>query len=80
MEGTIISNDVCCSYLTTGQSHNSGYITNRRPAPPALDAMITIPANIHKSSLSLVNLVNKADITIAVVRLSSAAEKRMINN
>ena len=47
-------------------------------APPALADRITIPANIHKSSLSLISLVSKAAITIAVVKLSKAAEKKKV--
>ena len=47
-------------------------------APPALADSITIPANIHKFSLSLISFVSKADITIAVVKLSRAAEKKKV--
>ena len=37
-----------------------------------------MPANIQSSSLSFISFVSKADITIAVVRLSKTAEKKKV--
>lgn len=47
-------------------------------APPALAAIISTPANIHKSCLFEISFLSNADITIAVVRLSSAADKKKV--
>ena len=47
-------------------------------AHPALADKITTPANIHKSFLSLIIFGINAAITIAVVRLSRAAEKKNV--
>lgn len=54
-------------------------------APPALAAITIVPANQSRSSLSCNNLVHNDTITMAVVRLSSRAERKneipvMINN
>src|SRR5690554_4958514 len=47
-------------------------------APPALAAMITIPAKSQRSFLSPISFLNKEIITIDVVRLSKAAEKKNV--
>jgi hypothetical protein len=48
-------------------------------APPALAAMMTIPANQSLSSFSVNIFVHNEVITIAVVRLSSRAERKKVS-
>ena len=48
-------------------------------APPALAAKTTIPTNIHRVSLSFTNLRSKEIMTMVVVRLSNAAEKKKVS-
>ncbi len=47
-------------------------------APPALAAMIIIPANNQRSALSFISFRITAAITMEVVRLSKAAEKKKV--
>ena len=47
-------------------------------APPALAAMITMPAKVHRSFLSLISLRSSAHITMAVVMLSRAALRKKV--
>src|SRR5690554_6814609 len=48
-------------------------------APPALAAIITIPEKNQRSFLSPISFLNSEIITIDVVRLSKAAEKKKVN-
>ena len=48
-------------------------------APPALAAMITMPANIHRVGLSSTSFFNSEIITMDVVKLSKMAEKKKVN-
>ena len=47
-------------------------------APPALAAITTMPARIHRSCLSFTSLRSNAHITIVVVMLSSAALRKKV--
>ena len=49
-------------------------------APPALALMITAPAKSHRVGLSAINFRSKEIITIEVVRLSKAAEKKKVTS
>ena len=48
-------------------------------APPALAATTTIPAKNQRSYLSSINFLSKETITIVVVKLSKAAEKKKVS-
>ena len=48
-------------------------------APPALAASITMPAKSHRSFLSAISLLSRAHMTMAVVMLSSNAERKKVS-
>ena len=47
-------------------------------APPAFAAITTIPTNTHRVFWSFTNLRSRDTITMVVVRLSKAAEKKNV--